>query len=39
MTVKQLKKILDTIPTVGAINRARRREILAKIFALEGAGK
>ena len=31
MTVNQLKKKLDSIPPVGAVNKARRREIIALI--------
>ena len=31
MTVTQLKRQLEKIPPVGAINRARRREIIAMI--------
>lgn len=31
MTIKQLKKKLDSIPPTGAINKARRREIIALI--------
>ena len=34
MTIKQLKKKLDAIPPVGAINKARRREIIALINRL-----
>ena len=38
MTIKQLKKKLESIPPVGAINRARRREIIALINRLAGGG-
>lgn len=31
MTIKQLKKLLESIPPVGAINKARRRIILELI--------
>lgn len=31
MTIKQLQKLLKNIPPVGAINKARRREIIALI--------
>lgn len=31
MTIKQLQKLLNSIPPVGAINKARRREIIALI--------
>ena len=31
MTVNQLKKLLAKIPPVGAVNKARRREIIALI--------
>ena len=34
MTIKQLKKRLETIPATGAINKARRREIIALINQL-----
>lgn len=34
MTIEELKAALDKIPTKGAINRAARREILARIYAL-----
>ena len=36
MTIKQLKKKLEQIPPVGAINKARRREIIAMINRLAG---
>lgn len=35
MTIEQLKEILDTIPTKGAINRARRMLIIAMINKME----
>ena len=38
MTVKELKKKLKEIPSTGAINRARRREIIALIDRLQGGG-
>lgn len=38
MTIKQLKKKLKEIPASGAINRARRREIIALIDKLQGGG-
>ena len=40
MTIKQLKKKLNTIPTTGAINRARRAAIVAMInqMAAKGGG-
>lgn len=38
MTVRQLKKLLEEIPKTGAINRARRREIIALINKA-GGGK
>ena len=31
MTVNQLKKLLEKIPPKGAVNKARRREIIALI--------
>ena len=31
MTIRQLKKLLEEIPKTGAINLARRREIVALI--------
>ena len=34
MTVKQLMKMLEEIPKTGAINQARRRMIIAQIYAL-----
>lgn len=36
MTIKQLIKKLESIPPVGAINKARRREIIAMINKLAG---
>ena len=36
MTITQLKKMLESIPPVGAINKARRREIIAMINRLAG---
>ena len=36
MTINQLKKKLEQIPPVGAINKARRREIIAMINRLAG---
>ena len=38
MTIRELKKKLKEIPASGAINRARRREIIAMIARLEGGG-
>jgi len=38
MTIRELKKKLNQIPSTGAINRARRREIIALIARLEGGG-
>ena len=38
MTIKQLKKKLEQIPPVGAINKARRREIIALINRMAGEG-
>lgn len=38
MTIKQLKKILDSIPPRGAINKARRRDIIALINKLAAGG-
>lgn len=38
MTIRELKKKLKEIPAAGAINRARRREIIAMIARLEGGG-
>ena len=37
MTIKQLKKKLEQIPPTGAINKARRREIIAMINSMGGA--
>lgn len=34
MNIKQLQKKLEAIPPVGAINKARRREIIAMINRL-----
>lgn len=34
MTIEELKKALNKIPKTGAINQARRRAILAQIYAL-----
>lgn len=39
MTIKQLKKKLEEIPPVGAINKARRREIIAMILSMSGGKK
>lgn len=39
MTIKQLQKKLEQIPPVGAINKARRREIIALINRMAGEGK
>ena len=36
MTIKQLKKKLEQIPPIGAINKARRREIIALINRMAG---
>lgn len=36
MTITKLRKILSKIPKTGAINQARRRAILAQIYALMG---
>ena len=36
MTLRELKKRLDSIPNRGAINKAHRAEILALIDRLEG---
>lgn len=38
MTIKQLLKKLESIPKTGAINKARRREIIALINRLAGDG-
>ena len=35
MTIKQLLKKLDQIPAVGAINKARRRAIIAMINRMQ----
>lgn len=34
MTIAELKKTLNKIPKTGPINQARRRAILAQIYAL-----
>ena len=34
MNIKELKKLLETIPKNGAINKARRASIIAKINAM-----
>ena len=34
MTIEDLEKILESIPKTGAINIARRRAILKKIYEL-----
>ena len=34
MTIQELKEALDKIPNKGAINRATRRAILERIYAL-----
>lgn len=39
MTIKQLKKKLEQIPPIGAINKARRREIVALINRMAGEQK
>lgn len=39
MTIEELKQKLDMIPAKGAINKARRREIIKQINALGGAKK
>ena len=36
MTINELKKRLDMIPTTGAINRARRAAIIAMINQIAG---
>ena len=36
MTLEELKRKLDLIPTTGAINKARRRQIIKLITALTG---
>ena len=38
MTVKQLKKKLEQIPPIGAINKARRAAIIAIINKLAAGG-
>lgn len=38
MTIKELKKKLDAIPATGAINRARRLQIIREINRLAGGG-
>ena len=38
MTVKELKRRLESIPNRGAINKARRAEIIAMINQIEGGG-
>ena len=38
MTIDELKRRLESIPPVGAINKARRREIIALINKLAGGG-
>lgn len=38
MTIEELKAALDRNPKTGAINQARRRAILAQIYALMGQG-
>lgn len=37
MTIKQLKKKLESIPNTGAINKARRAAIIAQINRLANA--
>lgn len=39
MTIKELKKKLASIPASGAINRARRAQIIALILRMEGEGR
>lgn len=39
MTIKQLTKKLKEIPASGAINRARRAQIIALIMQMEGEGR
>ena len=39
MTIKQLQKKLAAIPPIGAINKARRREIIAMINRMAGGGQ
>lgn len=36
MTLEELKQALDRIPTTGAVNKARRREIIKLICQLGG---
>jgi len=36
MTIEALKRALDAIPPTGAINKARRRAIIAQINKLTG---
>ena len=38
MTIKQLQKKLKEIPSTGAINRARRREMIALIEKIKAEG-
>ena len=38
MTIKQLQKKLEKIPPIGAINKARRKEIIAIINKQNGGG-
>lgn len=39
MTIEELKRILTTIPTTGAINKARRIQIQKQIFELIRKGE
>lgn len=39
MTIEELKQELDLIPRTGAINKARRAEIVKQIFTLLKEGK
>lgn len=34
MTIEQLKALLERIPKAGAINQARRRAVIAQMYAL-----
>ena len=39
MDIRELKKKLDAIPPVGAINRARRAAIIEMINRIQGGGE
>ena len=39
MTIEELKLALDRIPDKGAINKARRRAIIAMIYKLMAGGQ